>query len=328
MSITTVKSIGMTVADMERSIDFYTTVCGFTTISDRQVTGMEAVDEISLQTERDRATAAIQLRVVDLQLGAETLELTEYITPTGRPIPPDARSNDRWFQHIAIVVSDLDRAHKHLSGHQVTQTSPSPQTLPDWNPVAGGIQACYFKDPDGHNLELIQFPTGKGDPEWQGTDSLFLGIDHTAIVVADTAVSLNFYCDLLGMKLKQQSENFGVEQERLSGIANAIVRISSLRAPAGIGIELLEYLAPTDGRPIPIDTEFNDIWCWQTNIIVTEPLNTVQQLHAAQFPLVSAEISLSSQSPLEFDRQFVFQDPDRHIIRLVDLSKKATVKHY
>jgi catechol 2,3-dioxygenase-like lactoylglutathione lyase family enzyme len=328
MSITTVKSIGMTVADMDRSIDFYTTVCGFTTVCDRQMTGMEAVDEISLQTERDCSTAAIQLRVVDLQLGAETLELTEFITPTGRPIPSDSRSNDRWFQHIAIVVSDIDRAYQHLCGHQATQTSPSPQTLPDWNPVAGGIKSFYFKDPDGHNLELIQFPTGKGDPEWQGTDSLFLGIDHTAIVVADTAASLNFYCDLLGMKLKQESENFGIEQERLSGVGNARVRISSLKAPAGIGIELLEYLEPTDGRPIPTDTEFNDLWCCQTNIILTDPLNTVQQLNAAQFPLISAEISVVSESPLEFARQFVFQDPDRHIIRLVDSSKKATVNHY
>ncbi len=328
MSITKVTSIGMTVADLDRSIEFYTTVCGFTTIAARRVTGMEAIDELSLQTERLRSTAAIQLRVVDLQLGAETLELTEYITPTGRPIPPDPRSNDRWFQHIAIVVSDIDRAYQHLCQHQVVQTSPSPQTLPDWNPVAGGIQAFYFQDPDGHNLELIQFPIGKGDLEWQGTDRLFLGIDHTAIVVADTAASRHFYCDLLGMKLKQESENFGVEQERLSGVTNARVRISSLQAPAGIGIELLEYLEPTDGRPIPIDTEFNDLWCWQTNIVVTDPLNTVQQLHAAQFPLISAEISLGSEPTLEFDRQFVFQDPDRHTIRLVDLSKNATVNHY
>jgi catechol 2,3-dioxygenase-like lactoylglutathione lyase family enzyme len=328
MSITTVKSIGMTVADMERSIDFYTTVCGFTTLGDRQVTGIEAVDEISLQTDGSSSTATIQLRVVDLQLGAATIALTEYITPKGRPIPPDARSNDAWFQHIAIVVSDMERAHQHLCGHQVTQTSPSPQTLPDWNPVAGGIQAFYFQDPDGHNLELIQFPMGKGDPEWQGTDLLFLGIDHTAIVVADTAASLAFYCDLLGMKLKQQSENFGVEQERLSGVGNARVRISRLHAPAGIGIELLEYLEPTDGRPIPTDTEFNDLWCWQTNIIVTDPLDTVQQLNAAQFPLISAEISVINELPLEFARQFGFQDPDRHIVRLVDPSKKATVNHY
>ena len=315
-------------ADLDRSIEFYTTVLGFTKIGDRQVTGMEAVDEISLETERLPSTAAIQLRVVDLQLGAETIELTAYITPTGRPIPSDARSNDRWFQHIAIVVSDIDRAYQHLCGHRVAKISPSPQTLPDWNPVAGGIQAFYFQDPDGHNLELIQFPTDKGDPKWQKTDSLFLGIDHTAIVVTDTAASRNFYCDLLGMKLKQESENFGVEQEQLSGVANARVRISSLLAPAGIGIELLEYLAPTDGRPIPLDTEFNDLWCCQTNIIVTDPLNTVQQLSAAQFPLISAEISVVSESPLQFARQCVFQDPDRHTIRIVDSSKKATVNHY
>jgi hypothetical protein len=92
----------------------------------------------------------------------------------------------------------MDRAYQHLHHHWVAQTSPNPQTLPAWNPVAGGIESFHFQDPDGHNLELIHFPVGKGDPKWQNpTESLFLGIDHTAIVVANTVISLAFYVDLL-----------------------------------------------------------------------------------------------------------------------------------
>ena len=245
MTITEVKSIGMMVGDMDRSIDFYTTVLGFRQTGDRQITGMASADISSLQTDPQPAAANLQLRVVTLQLGAETIELTECLTHPGRSIPPDSRSNDRWFQHLAIVVSDMERAYQHVCQHNVVQVSPSPQTLPDWNPVAGGIQAVYFQDPDGHNLELIHFPAAKAAPKWQQpTTALFLGIDHTAIVVADTAASRAFYCDLLGMELKQTSENFGSEQELLSGIAGVKVRISSLSAPVGMGIELLEYLEP------------------------------------------------------------------------------------
>ena len=60
--------------------------------------------------------------------------------------------------------------------------------MPDWNPSAGGIRAFYFRDPDRHVLEVIWFPAGKGAPRWQrhAPTALFLGIDHTAIVVADT----------------------------------------------------------------------------------------------------------------------------------------------
>lgn len=319
MPITQVKSIAMTVADMDRSIEFYTTVLAFTKIADCHTTGVEAVDELCLSAEQVPQAAKVQLRVVELQLGDEKIELTEFITPKGRPMPSDSRSHDRWFQHIAIVVSDTDRAYQQLQQHRVTQISPHPQTLPDWNPLAGGIRAVYFQDPDGHNLELIHFPPDKGDPKWQhSTDALFRGIDHTAIVVADTAASRAFYCDLLGMKLQQESENFGVEQERLSGVTQAKVRISSLAAPTGIGIELLEYLEPTDGRPIPADTECNDLWYWETTLVVADAMDTVEQLNTAHFPLACAEVAPSETSALEFDRDFLILDPDGHIIRLVD----------
>ena len=139
------------------------------------------------------------MRVVRLRLGDEQIELTEYLAPRGRPVPVDSRSNDRWFQHVAIIVSRHGRAYARLREHKVEHASPEPQRLPDWNTNAGGIKAFYFKDPDGHPLEILQFPAGKGDPKWQRpTDRLFLGIDHTAIVVGDTEASLRFYRDALG----------------------------------------------------------------------------------------------------------------------------------
>jgi catechol 2,3-dioxygenase-like lactoylglutathione lyase family enzyme len=284
--ITAVVAVGMTVADMERSIDFYTTVLACQKISDREFSASES-EQIS-------GLFLGQRRVVQLQLGKEQIELTEFMTSKGRPIPPDSRSNDRWFQHIAIVVSDMEQAYQHLRQQQVIHTSPTPQTLPDWNSVAGGIQSFYFQDPDGHNLELIHFPVGKGNPKWQGyTASLFMGIDHTAIVVADTVASLAFYGDLLGLELQQTSHNWGIEQEHLSGVERAQVKISSLKAPTGLGIELLEYIQPLDGRPMPTDTVANDLWYWQTTVIL-ENLIT-----------------------LETCQHWLIQDPDGHNIWLI-----------
>ena len=146
--------------------------------------------------------------------------------------------------------------------------SGSPQILPAWNPDAGGIRAVYFRDPDLHPLELIQYPPGKGDPRWQERDRLFLGIDHTAIAASDTERSLAFYRDRLGLRIAGTSENWGVEQETLSGVPGAHVRITTLRAvgravgrdAGGPGIELLHYLAPRDGSPMPPDTSPDDLW--------------------------------------------------------------------
>ena len=310
MQIIAVESIGMTVADMERSLNFYTTVLCCQKISDHEITGIEL--------DRLYQLSNVRLRVAKLQLGDEVLELTEFLMPKGRPIPLDSRSNDHWFQHIAIVVQDMEQAYQKLRHYQVFQISPSPQTLPAWNPVAGGIQSLYFKDLDGHNLELIHFPADKGNPKWQcSTESLFLGIDHTAIVVANTAVSLAFYCDQLGMKLQQGSQNFGLEQERLSDIAGVQVKISSLKAPAGIGIELLEYESPNDGRPIPKDTHANDLWFWQTTVTVEDRIAQMQQRQVAKFQFMDSEATSVSARDLSSNLGFMIQDPDNHVIQLL-----------
>jgi len=192
-----------------------------------------------------------------LHLGQEKIELMQR---AGRPIPADSRSNDRWFQHLAIVVSDIDRAYAIVLRAGAAPISTGPQELPAWNPNAGGIRAFYFRDPDDHPLELIQFPPGKGDPRWQDKDRLFLGIDHSAIAVRDTDASLAFYRDRLGLRVAGTSENWGVEQERLSAVPGAHVRITSLRAWSGPGVELLDYLMPGDGRPMPADPANNDLW--------------------------------------------------------------------
>lgn len=261
-AVSAVRSIGIVVSDLDRSVEFYTGVLGFARVGEHEHAGKSL--------ERLTGIFGARVRVATLRLGEETITLTQYLAPEGRPVPADSRSNDRWFQHIAIVVSDMDRAYARLREHRVRHASSGPQTLPAWNPGAGGIAAFYFKDPDGHVLEVIHFPSGKGEPKWHATaesGDLFLGIDHTAIVVADTERSLAFYGDTLGLRIAGTSENYGTEQEHLNNVFGARLRITSLRAQHGPGIELLEYLAPGDGREYPRDAKSNDAYCWTTTLI-------------------------------------------------------------
>jgi catechol 2,3-dioxygenase-like lactoylglutathione lyase family enzyme len=159
------------------------------------------------------------VRVANLQLGTERIQLVQFITPKGRSYPDDSRSNDNWFQHAAIVVQDMDAAYDRLSRFKIRQISTEPQRLPDWNKNAAGIKAFYFRDPDRHPLELIYFPPGKGDRRWhQHGNDLFLGIDHTAVAVEDTDRSLGFYRDALGFHVAGESLNYGTEQEHLNHV--------------------------------------------------------------------------------------------------------------
>ncbi|MBK8400390.1 MAG: VOC family protein [Propionivibrio sp.] len=254
-----VDSIAMTVSDMNRSLAFYRDVLNFEPVSDSEVSGDDY--------EHLYGVFGARIRIVKLRLGDETLQLEQFIAPPGRPVPVDSKSNDGWFQHVAIIVSDMGRAYAWLREHQVQHASTGPQLLPQWNPNAGGISAFYFRDPDGHALEVLHFPAGRGDAKWQRkTDQLFLGIDHTAIVVANTDASLRYYRDTLGLRVAGNSENYGVEQERLNNVFGARLRITALRAASGPGVELLEYIAPRTGRPAPVDTHSNDLWSWHINM--------------------------------------------------------------
>jgi catechol 2,3-dioxygenase-like lactoylglutathione lyase family enzyme len=309
--VKSIDAVGMTVADMDRSVEFFTKVLSFEKVSDIEVAGSEY--------ERLQGVFGARMRIVRMRLGDEFVELTEYLAPKGRPIPADARSNDQWFQHIAIVVSDMDKAYQHLRAHKVHHTSTSPQRLPDSNKAAAGIKAFYFKDPGGHNLELIYFPSGKGNPKWQKMNGrLFLGIDHTAIAVSDTGRSLQFYRDLLGMKLVGESENYGTEQEHLNNVFGSRVRISGLKAQSGPGVEFLEYLTPRDGRPTPMDTRSNDLWHWQTTMRVPHADAAAEKLKAGRARFVSSAVSTIPDRAVGINKAFLVRDPDSHALQLIE----------
>jgi len=306
---TQVAFVGVTVADMDRSIAFYTGVLGFEVESDVELDGPAY--------ERLTGVFGVRLRVVRLQLGRESLELTQYLAPEGRPVPIDSRSNDRWFQHVAIVVRDLDAAYRVLREHRVRFASTGPQVLPASNPDAGGIRAFYFKDPDGHVLEIIWYPAGKGDPRWHApTDRLFLGIDHTAIVVRNTEASLAFYRDLLGFRVVGRSRNYGSEQEHLNNVEGASLRITGLRLGAGPGVELLEYLVPTDGRPYPSDERANDMVHWHTAVAVA-PGEALRRFAASGVRVTSRGVTDLPDTSLGFHEGVLARDPDGHPVLLI-----------
>ena len=232
-----VDAVALSVADADQEAAFFAGVLSFKKVSDVEVSGDEY--------ERLEGVFGLRARVVRMRLGDEFIELVESLAPRGRAIPTESRSNDGWFQHVAIITPDMERAYDWLRKNRVQHASSGPQRLPDWNKNAGGIKAFYFKDPEGHVLEVLQFPEGKGDPKWhRASDRLFVGIDHTAIVVNDTEASLSFYRDALGMRVAGESENYGAEQEHLNNVFGARLRITALRSATGPGIELLEYLAP------------------------------------------------------------------------------------
>ena len=236
------------VSDMARAESFYRDGLGFHTVTRGPIDA-----EMLMAFELEDASA----QEVVLRLGDEEISLVSFASPS-RPYPQDSRSDDLWFQHMAIVVNDMDAAYEHLSACRGWDpiSEGGPQLLP---PSNGAVRAFKFRDPDGHPLELLWFPPSQGRPIWHENASAapFLGVDHSAISVASTRHSLRFY-QALGFREHAQSLNRGPAQVCLDGLPRAQVRVTGLRprSASGPGLELLAYRPPgrSAGMTCPNDT--------------------------------------------------------------------------
>ena len=213
--------VSLTTADLRAAGAFYCEALGFAAEGQP-----EAGDAALVQ-----ALGAGPFRTQRFRRGRQTLELAVF-EAQGAPYPAVRRSNDGWFQHCALVTDDMKTAYARLSRHAFEPISgEGPQALP------GGIVAFKFRDPEGHPLELIQFP--EPGPATAG------GIDHSAIAVADVERSIGFYENVLGLSVVSRQVNTGPAQDAMDGLAATTVDVVGL-APehASPHLELLGYRHP------------------------------------------------------------------------------------
>ena len=193
-----------------------------------------------------------------LRLGRERIELLEFTDMAGRPYPPDSTSTDIWFQHIAIIVTDMRDAYQRVMANRRFRpiSRGGPVRLPD---SSGGVTAFKFRDHDGHPLELLAFPAGQAPGEWRRAGRLFLGVDHTALAISDTARSARFFRSVFGFSTGTRTENRGPEQADLDDVDDVQVSVTRIAPDRPVPrLELLHYhVGPR--RPIPPDTASNDI---------------------------------------------------------------------
>lgn len=236
-------AISRTVADLARTEAFYRDGLDF-----RRLGPVEGIPAAMLEALGLPEASGGRLR---MGLGQQSIEFLAFDVP-GQRYPVGAGANDPWFQHAAIVVSDMDRAFARVEAlGPVPISRGGPQVLP---PSSGGVTAWKFRDPDGHPLELIAFPEG-GAGRWTRAPGLFAGLDHSAIAVTDIEASLAFFRDGLGLRLTARGLNTGPEQAALDGLPDPVVDVIAL-SPSGVAtphVELLHYRTPpAPAAPLPL----------------------------------------------------------------------------
>jgi catechol 2,3-dioxygenase-like lactoylglutathione lyase family enzyme len=285
----------------DRLADFYEAAFGFVRTGEALITEPAFAKLVAVQS----ALA----RVITLQLGEQQIELAA-VRPPGRSYPPGVSGRSPLFQHFAIVVSDMATAYARLLSQEGWKTisTDGPQALPA---ASGGATAYKFRDPDGHPLELIAFARNAIPARWQDSSATgCLGIDHSAISVADTERSVRFY-EGLGLRRMGGSLNSGPEQDKLDDVTKALVEVTALTPPqlSTPHIELLCYRNGPDRastRP-----GINDVAA--TRLVLTVANDEILAALCAQHP----EALLSG--PVRFEsgaRRAMLRDPDGHLICL------------
>ena len=313
MPIQAVEAVIQNSMAAEASVDWYQSRFGFVCSHQDVLGGPEFAVLFQLP-------ADIQLRRWILRLGQEQLQVWGWPSGDCAPYPEMWGGNDRWFQHICLVTDHLSVQVTGLEADHLGVISSAPQILPQWNQAAAGIRAFKFKDPDGHPLELLQFPADKGDPRWhedQQDDGRPKGFDHSAISIADTNASLAFYRDILGFHVKGQCINSGIEQDHMDGLSDTRVAITAIGPVLGpMGVEFLNYQSPSGGRD-RTSPQWSDL-CDRKLLLRAD---NIQELHQQLNPhrarnncsdLLAIENALFGSS-----YGFTVRDPDAHGLIIV-----------
>jgi len=303
--VTELLRISTTVADLRRAEAFYVDGLGFIPQHQTRIEDPAWARLMGVATES-------KVDALTLRLGAQEIELLAF-APPGRPYPPLRSANDGWFQHIALVVEDIEGAWSRLASRAPIEISTAgPQVLPA---NTGGVTAVKFRDPEGHPLELLRLPSGVGDPVWQhGRAAETLGYDHSAITVRDVDRSIAFYTGLLGLSVSGRSLNTGFEQDRLDGLAHTLVDVVALE-PADVAtphLELLYYRRPKGCAP------GNEVMA--NDVASTRQVYRVDRLEELVRRLMEAGLTLVSPGVVDLSgggHAAAIRDPDGHMIVLI-----------
>lgn len=220
--------------DLSRLSRFYQDALGFAADGPEQAIGADEIRMLGLHGSGRRQA---------LRLGAQSVAL-ERFDPPGRPYPDDADAASLAFQHLALVVADMAPAYQRVRAATAISEG-GPQHLPA---SSGGVHAYKFRDPDGHPLSFLQFHDNSRPAVWRGTSAtagqIGLGIDHSAISVADADASTAFY-SALGLQPGERTLNHGPEQQRLDDLRDVQVTVAPMQAATGTPhLELLGYRVP------------------------------------------------------------------------------------
>ena len=150
--IRAVDHINIVVADLDRSVKFYTGLLGFQIIRKAHLHGAWIDKIVGLEN------VSADVVYVIAPAGEPRIELLQYNSPVGNSVEENSRANTTGLRHIAFRVDDIHALAAKLKQAGVKLYS-EPVTVPAAavKHDAGQKTLLYFTDPDGVILELAEY---------------------------------------------------------------------------------------------------------------------------------------------------------------------------
>lgn len=141
-----------TVSDLDRTVAFYVDLLGCELVHTQDQCNAYTAALVGYP---DASLRVAQIAIPGQPRGLSThdLELVQYVRPPGAPWTGEIK--DTGAAHLALTVTDIFQRYDALRAAGVRFVSPP-------NAITAGVNAggytCYFFDPDGITLEIIQPP--------------------------------------------------------------------------------------------------------------------------------------------------------------------------
>ena len=138
MSELTAHHVGVTVANLDRVVDFYREVLGLDVLARFSVDGEAFATGVGV----DGASAEF----AHLDAGGARIELVSY-DPEGDSCDEQA-VNQPGAVHVGLSTADLDAFYESLPDHVETQSPPQR--------TASGTKICFLRDPEWNLVEVLE----------------------------------------------------------------------------------------------------------------------------------------------------------------------------
>jgi len=139
---------GVTVQNMERSLDFYCNVLGLELVARKDVTEPYVFRVVNVPAK------TIRTALIKVPGGEAFVELLEYVGVERHP--GSARPCDYGTGHFCLYVDDLETCFRELKAKGMRFRSEEPVVAEGG--INKGARIVYGLDPDGYIIELMEPP--------------------------------------------------------------------------------------------------------------------------------------------------------------------------